>query len=436
MTGRGRRRAGRSVLAFVVAASASLAPQTAASAEPPAPRPAPSAAPSPASPPESPSEILGAPAAFGSADLAEPRIEVAQGTALHELPDARAAALAVVDAPSELPLVERRGGWALVRYGAFKGWVPLAREAGGAGPAGALPARAADREILARALAALPGEDTRRELGPYAVYTDVGDSKLLGRLEAVAAGLEATYRSRYGLDSGSAAGQAVVLFSREADYRAFASGDLAYAGLEEGGHAGFGVAALFAEGKKDWQVSALLVHELTHLINGRALGPRTPPWLEEGLADDLGDSRVDAAGRLLPGSLGGEESVSERKASSAAGRDRIEITVTTEGAYAALGRLTRLLNRGRLPPLAELTGLSWREIVDPGLREDAYAESAFFVRYLLDGGDEALARGFRSYLAAIAAGGDGGPAALRASLGRDWAELDAGFGRWLRKLDV
>ncbi len=314
--------------------------------------------------------------------------------------------------------------------------MPLPGADQGEGVAGALPARPADPEILARALAALPGEDARRALGSYALYTDVDDSRLLERLGRVAAGLDRTYRDRYGLDPGAAAGQAVVLFAREADYRAFASGDFAYAGIEEGGHAGFGLAALYAEGAKDWQVTALLVHELTHLANGRALGPRTPPWLEEGLADDLGDSRVDDAGRLVPGSLGGEESVSERKVSSAAGRDRIEITVTTEGAYAALGRLLRRLDRGRLPPLATLTGLSWREIVDPVRREDHYAESAFFVRYLLDGGDEALARGFRRYLGSIAAGGDGAPERLRESLGRDWHDLDAGFGRWLRALSL
>lgn len=428
--GGGRRRAGPAVLALAAAASAALALGLAASVPPSETPPASSSQPSPASPPE----ILGAPAAFGAADLPEPRLEVAEGTPLHELPDARSAALAVVDAPSELPLLERREAWALVRYGALKGWVLLPRRTQAPDAAAALPAPPADPEILARALAALPGEHPRRELGPYALYTDLADARVLRRLSTVASGLEATYRSRYGLDPGSAAGQAVVLFSREADYRAFASGDLAYAGLGERGQAGFGVAALFAGESKEWQVRSLLVHELTHLINGRALGPRTPPWLEEGLAEDLAESGVNAAGRLVPGSLGGERSISAIPTRRTTRGDVVQLTVTTEGAYSALERLRRSLDRGQLLPVATLAGLSWRQIVDPGLRETAYAEAAFFVRYLLDDGDESLAAGFRRYLASIAAGGEGGPEDLRASLGRSWEDLDSGFGRWLRAL--
>jgi len=401
---------GTSMVMSMVPAPASAEPLRQAQASPsrPAPEPAPAGTP----------EILGAPAAFSSGDLAERRVRVAEGSAVHELPDARSAAVAVVDAPSELPLVERRGAWVLVRYGAFKGWVLLARVEAGPGAVVPLPARAADPEILARAFAALPGDDAGRDLGPYTLYTDVDDPGLLGRLAAVASGLEATYRRRYGLDPGSAAGQAVVLFAREADYRAFASGDLTYAGLGEGGHAGFGVAALFAQGSQGWQVTALLVHELTHLMNGRS------------------DSRVDDEGSLVPGTLGGVREVSGVERTRTEDGDVLQTTVTTEGAYAALDRLTRRLDQGQLPPLATLTGLSWREIVAPGLREAAYAESAFFIRYLLDGGDEALSRGFRRYLGAIAAGGDGGPDSLQTSLGRDWPELDRGFGRWLRSLEL
>jgi hypothetical protein len=57
-----------------------------------------------------------------------------------------------------------------------------------------------------------------------------------------------------------------------------------------------------------------------------------------------------------------------------------------------------------------------------------YALSALWVRYLLDGG---LAAPFRAWLAAVAAGGDAGPEALRSHLGRDWTRLEQGFRAWL-----
>jgi hypothetical protein len=406
-----------------------------------APQPPPTEAPGPPAaetPPEEP-EILGAPSAFGVEDSAEAQIAVPAGTALLDVPDPRAAALAVIDAASELPLLERRGPWARVRYGALKGWVLLAGDgavAGGA-PEGPLPARAADPDLLASALEALPGDPAPAELGSYTLYTDLEDTETLRLLDGVASALPAIYRQRFGLDPGVGTGEVVVVYSRQADYRAFAEGSAALAGLEEGGHAGFGLAALATEGLEDWQAVALLVHELTHLMNARALGPRTPPWLEEGLADDLAYSRLERSGRLSPGTLGGVEAVRRRRVKRSGGGDEIEVTVSVEGAYAALGRLVaRLGQEDGVPPLEALAGLSWHRLSDPRRRELYYAESAFFIRYLLDGGDARLARGFREYLDGIAAGGDGEPGDLRRALGTGWDALDAGFGRWLRALSL
>jgi hypothetical protein len=404
--------------------------------EPPPAHPAPTAEPRPTPPSGTPPETLGAPADFGAADLSEPTVSVPEGAALHELPDPRTAVLAVIDAPSELPVLERKGPWARVRYGSFTGWVVVPGAAGAAGAGGALPPRPADPEVLARALAALPGDDAGKAFGPYTLYTDLDNPKLLARLTRLATDLDGIYRRRYGLDPGSGAGEAVILFSREADYRSFSRGELSDSALEEGGHAGFGVASLFAEGLKDDEVASLLVHELTHLINGRALGPRTSPWLEEGLADDLGDSRIDRVGRLFPGTLGGKASVSWGRIRGPAGLGRSQLTITTSGGYIALGRLVRLLDRGGLPPLAVVTHLSWRQLVDPGGRAVAYAESALFIRYLLDGGDEHLTAAFRRYLVSITEGGDGDAETLRQELGERWEDLDKGFARWLRTVEV
>lgn len=399
----------------------------------------------PAAPQES-EEVLGAPAAFGDA-LGEERVPVPAGSTLRELPDRRAPALATVDAPSELPLLERRGGWARVRYGALNGWVLLEEPAGSGGgpdipgPPGALPGRRADPELLARALSRLggSGEPEPGRLGPFVFYTDLDDPEFAGLLDRVVEETLRLYRERYGLDPGLGADpqaprETVVLFHREADYRAFAQGDAALAGLEEEGLAGFGLAALHVGSRSREEVASLLVHEVVHLLNRRALGARTPPWLEEGLADALSLARIDASGRLHPEELGGRVRQHRAERRDAGGR-RVgwEITVTRAGGRAALAGLVEALEEGTLPSLAALTALSWRELVEPAAREVAYGESAFFVRWLLD--DEETAAGFRTYLRSVAAGGAGGGPDLLRALNRpdgDWESLDRRFRRWLR----
>ncbi|HSL84967.1 MAG TPA: SH3 domain-containing protein, partial [Thermoanaerobaculia bacterium] len=150
-------------------------------------------------------ELLGAPATFGDA-LAEERIEVAAGSALRELPDHRAAVLATVDAASELPLLERRGAWARVRYGALKGWVLAEGEAGAGGSPGvvaagpaALPGREADPELLGRALRHLewPAGREPGRLGPFPFYTDLADPALASFLDRVVREVLAVYPERF-----------------------------------------------------------------------------------------------------------------------------------------------------------------------------------------------------------------------------------------------
>jgi len=408
-------------------------PAAVAPAEPPPP-PAPAAPGPPSDPPSPPEEILGAPAAFSAESFAEERLPVAAGTPLRERPDPRSPALATVDAPSELPVVERRQGWALVRYGALRGWV--ASGDGEAAPGPVTPAaRSADAEILARAAARLGPEAAAApgRLGPFFLRTDVPDPDLLAFLARVAADAVRVYRERYalepGLDPAVAEAETVVLFAREADYRAFTEEDVALAGLEEGGFAGFGLAALYLGARDPEEAASLLVHELVHLLNARALGPRTPAWLEEGLANDLAYARIDPSGRLDPASLGGRSRV-QRRLAGATGREGWEVTVTTVGGLAALGRVIEALDRRALPPLAALTAMTWRELVDPAARELAYAESAFFVRYLLE--SPGLAGGFQAYLQAAAAGGEGGSEELAEALGEGWDLLEPGFRRWLR----
>lgn len=395
------------------ALGALLAPALAAGPQP---------APSPPAPEEEP--VLGTPSGFAAAE--EERLEVAAGLRLRERPDLQAPILVRVDAASELPVLERRGKWVRLRYGVYRGWARLdgeegpltAARAGSAGQ-GTDPARLA----RARALLAAGREIS---LGPYRLLTDLDDARLLARLDVLAGSVRQVYRERLGLEPPPPAGEVVVLFGREADYRRFSAGEETLEGLEAHGHAGGGMAALAAEDKEPEALAALLVHELVHLENRRAFPGELPPWLEEGLAEDLAYSRLDAGGRLQPGTLGGH---------AIQRRDRLGNLEQMElaGARAALSRLLQGWDDRRRRPLEELLSLSWYELVEPSVRPILYPQSAFFVRFLLDGGDPGLAAGFRAYLAQVAAGGPAGGATLAAHLERSWREVEAAYLAWLRR---
>lgn len=381
-------------------------------------------------------------------------MRVPAGSPLRERPHPRAPAVATVDAESELPLLERSGGWARVRYGARKGWVALDAGRGGVAAAPRGPGRA-DPVLLARAVTRLGGAGdgdpgaaaAPSSLGPWALHTDLDPERhrdLLRFLDRVAAQVPELYRDRYGAEaapeddpSASVGTEAVVLFAREEDYRAFARSDAALVGLDEGGFAGFGVAALYAEGRERGELAALLVHELAHLANARRLGPDTPPWLEEGLANDLAYARIGRGGALDPEGLGGAERIRGESRRADAGTrtgEVLALEVTTGGARAALGRVVTALRRGRLLPLERLTALDWREMADPADRDLAYAESAFFVRFLLDPTFEPESgrrEAFLGHLRSIAAGGPQPPQALLDALGEGWPDLEQAFHRWL-----
>jgi hypothetical protein len=222
----------------------------------------------------------------------------------------------------------------------------------------------------------------------------------------------------------------VVLFAREADYRAFAAAVGAEPGGGALGHADRGAAVLFAGRQRREEVAAVLVHELAHLLSRRALAAPPPPWLDEGIANDLSFCRVDGSGQLLLGSLGGRSVVIEEPAYRPGGWLGIDRAVHLEGPVASLRLLREALKGGAVPPLASLAALSPEEFFDPEGRQLRYDASAFFVRYLL-AGDGGLGRGFRAFLAAAAGGAASDSEALLGHLRRGWGELQRDFEAWL-----
>lgn len=323
-----------------------------------------------------------------------------------------------------LKVLDRRPGWVKVQYEEVTGWVPARDWAGPEPPLGSDPdpvrpvsGRGPDEQRLAWARARLTPPEVVGSVGPYVVYTDLRDPARLSFFDRAASGMEAVYRSRYGVSPIGDPAEAVVLFTREGDYRAFLGQATSVAELPASGHTGHGIVSLFDGRRPQTEVASTLVHELAHLLNRRAIGPALPSWLEEGIADDLSQSQIDRSGRLLPGTLGG---VTVR-----VGR-RIEM----HGARAALQDLLDAAAAGGLRPLPQLLALDWGEFVRQN-SELNYAQSSFFVRYLIQGEQGALAPGFRAFLQEVSNGKPPEPEALREKLGRTWPMLEAGFRLWV-----
>lgn len=268
--------------------------------------------------------------------------------------------------------------------------------------------RAADEERSAPAAPA----DVR--IGPYPLDTVLDDGRLTAMLDRAAAGHRRLYAERYGVAVEGPIGGRVALFAAERDYLEFKRlQGHARAETEAAGYFQPPSLVVLQRGSHSRQeVTASLLHELTHLLNWRLLGGAgerdLPPWLEEGLAGDLALSSIGrqglAAEPLGPGNL-------------AYGRRLGDVLLEIDGK----------LDEGAAPSVEELLRMERAPFL-AGEGELHYALSALWVRYLLDGG---LAAPFRAWLAAVAAGGDAGPEALRSHLGRDWTRLEQGFRAWL-----
>ena len=376
-------------------------------------------------------EVLGAGAAFGVIDQERERIWLPAGSPLFELPDAASSRLAMIDALCEIDVLDRTGDWYRVHFDGRTGWVqpdlpshlrsidtfPVPEPIAVVTP-GFEIANPSERRDLA--LEALGLTEPNGRLGPWALMTDVTETRLLERLTGIAAGLAGSYRERYGLEPTPAATQAVAVFSTEASYRPFESEATHLAGIGARGHAGSQLAALCIEDQRPDEAATLMVHELTHLMNRTSLGPTPPPWLEEGLANDLAYSRVTRDGRLLLGSIKGDR--------IAMGNRRSGISIQYSGAVAALAQIIRVRGQRKGTPLEELVRLDQTAFLADEDRQQRYIESAFFVRFLLEGQKGRYADGFKGFLTAV---GKAPRTDLMDFLDADWARIERQFDAWL-----
>jgi len=365
------------------------------------------------------------------------------GSRLRLAPGLAAPLLEIVAESSPVQVLERYEGWARVRYGIWKGWVLEDGQDTGLLMTAAPLDRQEELVKLARARELLGARAREATLGPYRLVTDLGVDRLDPSLERLVSTLADSYRERFGLDPGPPRGEVIVIFTREREYRDFERDDLRLEGLETQGYAAtalltdadeptvddVGTLVVTYLGDRHPQLlREILVHELTHMLNRRAVGPYLPPWLEEGLAEDLAFSRIDASGRLMLGSWGG--SVATR--AYAWNPRAASLSTTFSGSRAALDALLKSWRSPYRPELELLSRLSWEMLVTPASRPLLYAQSAFLTRYLLDGAGDESAVNFRAYLADVA-GGELGSDALWSRLDSRPGELEEDLYLWLRR---
>lgn len=368
------------------------------------------------------------PAGGAAAGDGRERVWVAAGAVLRAAPADDARVVARQEAFERLAVLERRGAWARVEGADGAGWLRAEEASEADYPLGSglvapkpLAPRRPDREQMAAARELLGSDEPAGSLGPYTLYTDVENPGVrYAHLSRLAGELETIYTRRYGVRPVGEPREAVLIFRQEARYRLFQARDERLQGLPAGGHATHGLVALYDSGRRRDELTATLAHELVHLLNVRALGPALPPWLDEGMADDLSSSEITPAGDLRPERLGG---------STVRGVGSLEFS----GAVAALRSLNAAYARAETAPkLADLVELDWFGFVRSDDLALHYAHAGFFIRYLVDGEDGTLRPAFHRFLRRLADGGPASGEALRAELGRSWEELDAGLAAYVR----
>ncbi len=376
--------------------------------------------------------VLGTRSPLATATTDEDRIWAEAGTPLLQSPSPRAPLVDLLPSDTELPVLERRGDWVAVRYRSMKVWFAVAAQP--EIPGFELPPLHDPERRLREARARLGVAERVHALGPFTLYTDVEDEVLLERLAVASADLERAYAERYGLQPRLLGNESVVLFREEEDYRRGEEAQPEIAVLDPHGYAGSTVALLSVGGRGAAALRQLLLHELTHLLNRRALARELPPWLEEGLAEDLSYLELDESGRLDPETLSGRGTfmggLRGRDLGSVRLGDASGTNAWGSSPRAALAWLLHSWNSTNRPSVETLIDLPWTAFVDPGYRAFHYAESGFLIRYLLDD-RSGLAPQLKALLGAIAAGEEPTGELIWSRLELPPRRLEKGFYTWL-----
>jgi hypothetical protein len=275
------------------------------------------------------------------------------------------------------------------------------------------PAPGPSSARLERAASLLRPAGREATLGPWRLFTDVADGPFLEQLGRVAARLPECYRARFGLDAEPRPGETLVLFARDASYRAFTADTAELRTLATRGHAGGGLAAAVAGTAPD-ETRPVVVHELAHLLTHEAFARPPPPWIDEGLSEDLAWCRADTKGRLLFGTF---DAVTTARPLGGG------IMRTTAGPRPTVDEFLERARTGRRPALSALLAPDTRLFSDAGTRRDAYTAAGLLVRFLL-AGDPARAERFRVFLRAATLGAPAGLDDLTAALGTDARSLE------------
>ncbi|MDH3746117.1 MAG: hypothetical protein OES47_13545, partial [Acidobacteriota bacterium] len=186
----------------------------------------------PSQPPEVPDPKLGKAA---SIDIESDWVWVEAGARLLRQPEPASGYFVSVEVRTQLPVLERRDEWLLVRYGSSRGWISATGEHSGAKPASIGPPASLRR--ITRASEVFRLERQAEPLGPFALYTDVADDSILKALDRTSSHLASAYRQRFGLAGEPRSRETVLLFANEEDYRAFAQEDSAVISPDLRGHA-------------------------------------------------------------------------------------------------------------------------------------------------------------------------------------------------------
>ena len=270
-----------------------------------------------------------------------------------------------------------------------------------------------DRRVQA-ALDLLSSDSTELVVAGYRVVLGFEEPVLESRLRSLVDRLEPSYAVRYGRQPIGEPREVVVIYDLESDYRALQAVEEEIDGLPSSGHASRGLVGLFRQGRNAWEVEETLLHELVHLLNRRAIGPALPPWLDEGLAEELAQHLVhdDVPG----GRYTGHRTLADGR-------------ITLTGPLAGLRELRRLHNTGRLVPLEQLLELDSDEFIRSSSVGLHYEHAGHLLRYLVqEEGD-----GLRRFLAAVSRGQPPSGELLGAELGRPLSDVDAGFRDWLAR---